>query len=141
MTLSNKITYFILVFVKISPVKVSSLKLLVLKNSPNLKKSFQCSFFESQLLDKNSFLVAKFNFPGKGKDFISILSKNAFKTHFSNFKTLELALQIECWSSRRGKRHSPSLQSEAAPQGQAEFHVLTHDHRIAEIQHKNDTVN
>ena len=72
MTLSNKITYFILVFVKINPVKVSSLKLLVLKNSPNLKKSFQCLFFESQLLDKNSFLVAKFNFPGKGKDFLLI---------------------------------------------------------------------
>ena len=35
-----------------------------------------------------------------------------------------MALQIECRSSRRGKRHSPLLGSEASPQGLAEFHVV-----------------
>ena len=37
---------------------------------------------------------------------------------------VDLALKIECWSSRRGKRHSPSIESEAAPQGLAEYHVF-----------------
>ena len=105
MTLSNKITYFILVFVKINPVKVSSLKLFWSLKIYPIWKNYS---FESPILDKNSILVAKFNFPGNGKDFLLIFClKKRLSDSFSNFKTLELALQIECRSSRRGKRHSP----------------------------------
>ena len=48
MTLMNKITYTVLVFVEKNPLKASDLDFSVLKNWLNFEKVFMKSFFESQ---------------------------------------------------------------------------------------------
>ena len=68
------------------------------------------------------------NFGKKMPEKLSFLPENGVCTQIlfvelAEATFVDLALKIECWSSRRGKRHSPSLESEAAPQGLAEYHV------------------
>ena len=48
MTLMNKITYLVLVFVEKNPLKASDFDFSVLKNWLNFEKVFMKSFFESQ---------------------------------------------------------------------------------------------
>ena len=73
LTLHNKKTYFILVFVELNPCKVSSLDILGLKNWIIIRKTyFKDLFLRADYSIRKTFQQLKLTFLGKTKDLIDI---------------------------------------------------------------------